>query len=698
MVATVGPLAEVTCVRRESFFVSGPDGDLTAGGTQGFYVRDTRFLDRFEVAIDGRDLRALSGGSVAADRAVFHGFVPRDVDREVDATLLVTRRRVVDGGLHEEVILANASTEPEELTLVLRLGTDFAYIFDVKHGRELPHVPGQLEESTLTYQRPDGVERTSCRLAVDESPCVASVERAGGTTVASVRVTVPARGHTTLAVDVTITDVYGEVRPGRDCRDFDHTAPPPRPAIVLPEIDSSDVRLRRLIRQSLQDLEGLVLHDPESPEDRFAAAGSPWFLTLFGRDSLWAAFMALPFDPGLAAGTLRALARRQGTRLDADTEQAPGKILHEVRRGALAHRGDLPPNYYGSVDATPLFVILAHEAWRWGVDETVIARLLPNVEAALAWMTGHGDPDGDGFLEYVRPEGRGLANQGWKDSGDGIRFADGAVATAPMALAEVQGYAYAAARAGASLLDHFGHPGGTVWRDWAANLAARFRERFWVSDASGRYPAVALDRDKRPVDGVASNMGHLLFTGILDTEETALVARRLTDDDMDAGWGLRTLSAAAGGYNPLSYHCGSIWPHDTAIAAFGLARTGHAIQAWRLIRGLLDAAPTFDYRLPELFAGVSARENPRPVPYATACRPQAWAAAGVLLTVRAILGLEADVPAGVLHASPLPDGGLDTLDLRGLPLGRGSLDLRLHDGVVDAGIRGADVAMSASTS
>jgi glycogen debranching enzyme len=393
----------------------------------------------------------------------------------------------------------------------------------------------------------------------------------------------------------------------------------------------------------------------------------------------------------LAGGTLRTLARRQGRRHDPATEEQPGKILHEIRRGALTERGDLPPCYYGSVDATPLFVVLAHEAWSWGLPTDQVEALLPNVEAALTWIAEHGDADGDGFLEHTRPEGRGLTNQGWKDSRDGIRFADGRIAEAPMALSEVQGYAFAAAVRGADLLEAYGRPGVRRWRAWAAALRERFRDRFWIDHPDGPYPAVALDGDKRRVDSVASNMGHLLFTGILDDDEAALVAARLTSPALNSGWGLRTLSADNGGYNPLSYHCGSVWPHDTAIAAWGLARHGQSDACAALLRGLVRAAPSFDYQLPELLSGVAASRSPVPVPYPAACRPQAWAAGGAPLLVRALLGAEGHVPDGQVTLHPLAPAPFERLSIDRLPLAGGHVDLRLDDGVAGFRIRDAEV-------
>jgi glycogen debranching enzyme len=404
----------------------------------------------------------------------------------------------------------------------------------------------------------------------------------------------------------------------------------------------ADDRLRRWLDRALDDLEALRLTTTRSPGDVFLAAGAPWFFTLFGRDSLWAARFLLPVDGGLivARGTLRALAGLQGTRSVSETAEQPGKIMHELRSRTLTIPGEgisLPPLYYGTVDATALWITLLDEAWRAGLPDDEVRDLLPHVEAALAWMRDFGDSDGDGLLEYVDETGHGLSNQGWKDSGDSVQWRDGTLATGPIALVEVQAYAYEAALAGASLLERFGEAGAAdEWRAWAARLRARFHASFWIQDPAGDYLAVALDADKRPVDTVTSNLGHVLGTGILTAEQAALIATRLVSPEMSSGFGLRTMSTDSAGYWPLSYHGGSVWTHDTAIAVSGLAREGLVDDAASLAEGLLAAAPWFDYRMPELHSGDDAREIPRPVPYPAACRPQAWSAAAAVAVWRAL--------------------------------------------------------------
>ncbi|MGH3380645.1 MAG: amylo-alpha-1,6-glucosidase, partial [Actinoallomurus sp.] len=471
------------------------------------------------------------------------------------------------------------------------------------------------------------------------------------------------RFTTTLAVRATPPPVEG-FRP----------APPPGPPpwsrtpLTVRSPGDAPGGLGALVDQGVADLGGLLLADEG---DLYCGAGSPWYLTLFGRDALWTARLALPLGHELAAGTLRALARHQGTGHDEVTEEEPGKIPHELRS---AHApGLLPPVYYGSVDATALFVVTLAEAWRWGMPAAEVRALLPAAEAALAWLAS--------FEEFVSYRGSAerLPNQGWKDSTDGVQHEDGRRAEPPIALAEVQAYACQAALLGADLLDAFGRAGGEEYRGWAGRLAGRFRARFWLDEG---YPAIAIDGTGEPVDGLASNVGHLFGTGLLDPAEEDRAARRLME--LHSGWGLRTLTPQAAGYDPMSYHLGSVWPHDTAIAMLGLSRSGHPDPAARLARGLVAAAPAFGHRLPELFGGFGrqvADADAGPVPYPPACRPQAWSAAVSPALVTALLGLAPDVPGGRVRVAPLP--GLGGLAVDGVRVGEAVLSIEVdRDGEV----------------
>jgi glycogen debranching enzyme len=625
--------------------LSGPDGQIRAIGVQGVFHADARVLSGAVLRLDGREPEAIGTAAQGPATARFVALARWLGDQQIDdPTVRVDRiRRVVGGGLEELIEIASTASGPVSTTVTLHLAVDLAPIENVRSGgagRAL--AADRAGPGTLSWAR-DGIEVTATGLRAEADPSGEfrwHVELAPGE-------------HVTLGWGLRVDDPKAVIRAPDRPREW-----------ARPATRAADHRLDRWVNRSLDDLETLRLTEATRPGDTFLGAGVPWYLTLFGRDSLWAARMLLPLGTELAAGTLRTLARRQGTRVDPDTAEAPGKIMHELRRQEFTFGTSfrLPAAYYGTVDATLLWISLLHDAWRWGLPDTEVAALLPHAEAALEWLRTYADPDGDGFLEYVDSTGRGLANQGWKDSGDAIRFHDGRLADPPIALAEVQGYAYRAAMDGAALLDAYGRPGGEQWRDYAAAMAERFRARFWVD---GPYPALALDRDKRPVDALTSNIGHLLGTGMLNAGEERAVAEALAGDAMSGGYGLRTMSAADAGFAPLSYHCGSVWAHDTAIVAAGLARSGFGAAATTLIDGLLTAAETFDYRMPELHAGDARSVLSRPMPYPAACRPQAWSAAASILVLQSLTGLYPDVPAGQVHLNPVT---ANPLEVRGLKI------------------------------
>ncbi|QYF88582.1 amylo-alpha-1,6-glucosidase [Arthrobacter sp. PAMC25284] len=416
---------------------------------------------------------------------------------------------------------------------------------------------------------------------------------------------------------------------------------PRAPAARWPSMGPSGA-LGTLLENSLDDVAGLRLATSALPDAPFLAAGAPWYFTLFGRDSLWAARLLLPLDAGLAGGTLRTLAAFQCTRSDPAAAEEPGKILHELRSGELVLESQglrLPPVYFGAVDSTPLWLCLLGELRRTGEEADVVRALLPNAARAAKWLPGAGGRDAgavpgsgaEGFLSYRDATGHGLSNQGWKDSRDAMQFRDGRQADGPIALSEVQGYAYQAALETADLFDAYGEPGGAALRDFAAALRQRFRESFWIQNDGGRFPAMALDGNGEPLDVPGSNMGHLLGTGILDADEARLVADRLLSPELFSGYGLHTLSREAAGFWPFSYHCGSVWSHDTAIAIRGLLAEGFGPEARILAQGLLAAAGSFGHRLPELFAGVGSADSGVAVPYPASCHPQAWSSAAAVV-------------------------------------------------------------------
>ncbi|WP_405793001.1 glycogen debranching N-terminal domain-containing protein [Streptomyces sp. NBC_01506] len=651
-----------TTLYAPSLVLSRPAGDI-AGGADGFFHGDRRLLSRLSVRVEGVPVLPVSNTLATADRTAFRAVLRGVGEHTADPAVTLHRVRSVEPGvLREELEIANAGVKAIRVEVVVGAGTDLASMIDVKSGRTSPALPAGIEGDALLWRR-DGV---GVRLrASSGSP---RIDAGAGELRFEVALAARESWRTTLQCAVADDEPLRFPAVARDAVPWSPT-----------ELRSADHRMDQLYARSVGDLERLLLADPEHPEDQFLAAGSPWFLTLFGRDSLWAARMLLPLGTELAAGTLRTLARRQGTTTDARSDEQPGKILHEVRReGLKLNEGpSLPPVYYGTVDATPLWVILLHDAWRWGLDPEQVRDLLPHAEAALEWLATYGDADGDGLLEYIDVSGHGLANQGWKDSGDAIRWRDGTLADAPIALCEVQAYGYEAAMGGAALLRAFGRPGAERWEKWADRLKRRFRESFWVQDETGRYPAVALDAAKRPVDSVTSGFGHLLGTGLLDEEESALLAARLAGPELNSGFGLRTLSTDSTGFNPFGYHIGSIWPHDTAIAVHGLVRAGFPVEAASLAGGLVAASATFEGRLPELFAGHGSATDSVPAPYPASCRPQAWSAASAVVLLQAALGLEADVPAGALRFSPRAAEGIGPLELTGLRVAGAPLAVRL---------------------
>jgi glycogen debranching enzyme len=410
------------------------------------------------------------------------------------------------------------------------------------------------------------------------------------------------------------------------------------------------------------------------------SAGIPWYSTVFGRDSIITSLQTLPLNPRIAVDTLRYLARHQGEREDPFTEEQPGRIMHELRRGEMARAREIPHlPYYGTIDATPLWLVLLHETWRWTGDGELVRQLLPHAERALRWIDEWGDPDGDGFVEYARTSEKGLVNQGWKDSGDGVPFPDGSLPEPPIALVEVQGYVYDAKRRMALLFDAFGRPDEAErLRREAEALREAIIRHFWLPEL-GTF-ALALDGDKRPLATATTNAAHLLWSRVPGQEHADRMARQLLSPEMFSGWGIRTLSAAHPVFNPMSYHDGSVWPHDNAIVALGLALYGHTRAALPVLTALHETAPHMpSHRLPELFCGMQRAHGMRPVLYPVSCSPQAWASGSLFMLLQAVLGILPDAPAGVLHVrAPLLPRFLRKLELRGLRVGGSRVDLQFR--------------------
>ncbi|MGO4122108.1 glycogen debranching N-terminal domain-containing protein [Arthrobacter sp. YAF16] len=597
-------------------------GTATATGAGDWFTGllhgDTRMLCRAEVTVNGfapepATVEASPGG-VLRVRGLVRGIEGPTEDPAVE---LVQTWTVTPGAVRVSLRLST-SLEALDAEVEVRLAADFTDMAAIRLGRyREPLQPAAADDSSLRWSE-------------------------GGKTL-----TVSAPGRVSRGERLIWRGTAGRGRPLEaewqavlaDTEDIVVAAPPPaRRVRTEPEGD-----LGLLLDNALDELDGLRLATRKAPEAPFLAAGAPWYFTLFGRDSLWAARLLLPFDAALAAGTLRALAAYQGTKTDPAAAEEPGKILHELRAKELVLESQalrLPPVYFGAVDSTPLWLCLLGELGRAGTDDAAVRALLPNAARAAQWLLAAGmagaDSGNGGFLSYQDTSGHGLSNQGWKDSRDAMQFRDGRQADGPIALSEVQGYAYQAAVGTAELFDSYGEPGAQELRDFAEALKHNFRERFWVQDDGGRFPAMALDGHGEPLDIPGSNMGHLLGTGILDAAEARLVADRLLSPELFSGYGLHTLSRRAAGFWPFSYHCGSVWSHDTAIAIRGLLSEGFTAEARVLAEGLLSAAGSFGHRLPELFAGVTAAESGRAVPYPASCHPQAWSSASAVVLAQAL--------------------------------------------------------------
>ncbi|HYM53576.1 MAG TPA: amylo-alpha-1,6-glucosidase [Candidatus Dormibacteraeota bacterium] len=666
----------------DSFAVFDRFGDIrpVGLGEEGIYHLGTRHLSGFNLRVDGK--RPLLLGSTAKRESTRLAVDLTNPDLETPkgriahATIHLSRTKVLwDGVCYERLSVRNFGREPVSFPISLRFIADFADIFEVRgmvrarRGRFLPPKAAG-SEVLLRYAGLDGVVRRT-RIRFSVAPDRLSDREA------VFRVRLPPTRAT--SIDVTISCESG----ARHVRPLALEAAVERARGQLPSIleggariSTSNALFNEWVDRSAADLAMLTTETPQGP---FPYAGVPWFSTPFGRDGLITALQRLWCDPGLARGVLDYLATHQAAEADQSHDAEPGKILHEVRNGEMAALGEVPfGRYYGSHDATPLFVMLAAAYWRRTGDDATAARLWPNIERALHWMETDGDPDGDGFLDYRRRTSRGLVQQGWKDSWDAIFHADGELAKPPIALCEIQGYMYAARIGAAELADALGHGDRAAQlRAQAQELQAQFDAAFWLEDLE-TY-ALALDGARRPCRVHASNAGHALLTGVASPARAEQLAKTLMADASFSGWGIRTAAAGEARYNPMSYHDGSVWPHDNAMIALGLARYGFHDAAIRIFSGLFDASRYFELaRLPELFCGFTRRAGEGPTRYPVACSPQAWSAGSIFMLLQATLGLEVDAVEKQIrfrHAR-LPDF-LDEVRITGLRVGEASIDMDL---------------------
>jgi glycogen debranching enzyme len=667
-------------VEGAAFLVSAPSGEVAPGRAEGFFFRELRFLSRWELLVNGAAPDALAVSSPDPYRATLVSQVAPTGGRG-DATLLVLRHRYVGRGMREDIVIRNLAEEPAYCAVEIGYGADFADVHAVRSGRGLPDAASEAtaRDGAIVFSRRHGGHRRELRVALS-----APVALDGD--LASFEVVIPARGEWSCCQefvcvldDVAVEPRWPSGQPVSRAKPAERLAAWRR---SVPVVDTDHAGLRDVVAAGAEDLGTLRIFDPEHPDRTVVAAGAPWSMRLFGRDSLVTSWMALLVDPDLALGTLQTLARFQGTRVDPLTEEEPGRILHELRPGdgPSAALGARPS--YGSADTTPLFVMLLGELRRWGLAREAVDDLLPHADAAIEWIEHFGDRDGDGYVESQRASDRGRRNQGWRDSDEAVRFADGRLPDGPVALAEVQGYVYSAYLARAFFAAEAGDVArGARLRQRAADLKAAFNRDFWIDGR--QIIAMGLDRDKKPIDGTASTMGHCLWTGILDAEKAEAVARCLLSPDMFSGWGVRTLAASMAGYNPIGFHTGSVWPHDNAIIASGLMRYGFVREAQRVIMSMVDAAVARRGRLPELFSGLDRLELPVVVSYPTSCSPQAWAAASPLLMLRTLLRLDPWVPRGKVWLHPALPEQIGRLHVGRIPLAGARVSVTVDGDKVD---------------
>jgi glycogen debranching enzyme len=676
----------------ETFAVCDAFGDIMPYGLgeQGLYHEGTRHLSRLELRL-GKVRPLLLSSTVRENNDLF----PVDLtnpDLHRDGQLVLPRgvlhifraKLLWNARCYEHLRLSNHSLAPIRVSLLLRWQADFADIFEVRGTERAARgesLRPEVQESVvrLLYRGLDGVVRGT-RLTLDRAPI--EISGAG----ARYEIDLPPQQAQTLGL--TIACETGDVREADlpyERALFAVTQSPVEFRAAQCHVHTSNEAFNHWLKRSLSDLTMMITDTHEGP---YPYAGVPWFNTAFGRDGIITAMQMLVIDPRVAGGVLDFLAARQADNFVPEQDAEPGKILHETRRGEMAALGEIPfGRYYGSVDSTPLFVMLAGAYYERTADLDRVRRLWPHIERALEWMEEHGDVDGDGFVEYARRTPRGLAQQGWKDSQDSVFHADGEMAEGPIALCEVQAYVYAARRAAAELAEALGDPArAAALREQAERLQLQFEEAFWSEELS-TY-ALALDGHKRPCLVRTSNAGHCLWTGIASTARARRTAGTLLAGDSFTGWGIRTLSAAERRYNPMSYHNGSIWPHDNAILAAGFARYGLVANATRIMTGLFDASAFLEVnRLPELFCGFKRRPGEGPTLYPVACSPQAWASGSVLLLLQASLGLKIDAPQRrVVFAHPHLPGYLERVTLANLTVGDASLDLLLERTDDDVGV------------
>jgi glycogen debranching enzyme len=667
-----------------TFMVTDLDGQIPADSELGVFADDTRFVSYYSISADGNAWRRLT--SAATTHYASRTYLISDAfETEAGAipggTVGLVVSRTIHDGIHEDLDITNYGLTQVKFNLEVSLRSDFADIFEVKshkfvrRGRIVTEWDEKRQTLRTSYSNRDFERVFTYCLSESGSPPV----------YANGRITFPILLESHASWHACSEYMFGvQQRMRRPLRRCYHL---PRNTRIdelerqwmahATALTSANEDLYRLYRQSVEDIGALRLHDHDfAPDVWIPAAGVPWFVTIFGRDSLIVSLQNMLVYPGFARGALKKLAELQATERDDWRDAEPGKIPHEIRFGELAHLGLIPHTpYYGTADATALYLIVLHEAWKWLGDRDLLREFRSAALRCLEWIDQSGDLDGDEFQEYQTRSPQGYENMGWKDAGDAVVYPDGTLVRGPKALCELQGYTFDAWMRSAELFDALGEPEqAAALRAKAARLQARFEDRFWCEDI-GSY-VFALDRDKQTVRTIASNPGHCLWSGIVRPDRAGRVVQRLMEPDMWSGWGIRTLSALNPAYNPFSYQCGSVWPHDNGLIALGFKRYGFAAEAERIARDISEAASYFaSYRLPELYAGVQREPGTFPVQYSGANVPQAWASGATFQLLQAILGIQADAPSNRLYVDPELPPWLPDVTLHGLRVGEAKLDL-----------------------
>jgi glycogen debranching enzyme len=683
----------ITILEGSTFCICDELGDVGGWPTSGFFTDDTRFLSILRLSINDRRPLLLSSGKVDYFSAAFY-LRNQPVDGLGQDEVSIIRERFVGEAMQDRLVVQNQGMRPVAFELAIEVASDFADIFAVKdydfalgdpaHADPLPPlVKVRFDEENNQFLLADETGMTAQTQVIFSRP--GRIEDAGRV---AFRIELEPRERWDLRIDIVPSTEGEHVMPRLAERRFGDEMTRVRESLAawhlrVPQLRATWDDLAHSFGRSVSDLASLRMGGGDGGIGKLPAAGMPWFMTVFGRDTLITCLQTLLFGPELAVTALEALRERQSTVDDPVRDAEPGKIVHEVRRGKAARSWH--GSYYGTVDATPLYLILLSEVWRWTDDAGLVRDFKDSALHALEWIATRGDLDGDGFLEYQKRSRRGLDNQSWKDSYDSQRFSDGRLADPPIAPCEVQGYVYDAKRRMAELARE-------VWRDReladrlereADELRRRFNEVFWLEERNGYY-ALALDGERNRVDSLCSNIGHLLWSGIVPAERVDAVVDQLMGEALWSGWGVRTMSTEDHGYSPLAYHNGTVWPHDNSLIAWGLVRYGRWPEAYRIIRQMLTAGRYFDYQLPEVFAGMPRTETRFPIAYPTAARPQAWAAGTSVLLLQLLLGLQPDRRQSTLETIAPPElpAWAGSLRLSGVRAFERPWEIRLEDGTV----------------